>query len=169
MVLSVADALANLGFVFELMSIDVDFVFRIPPKYETAHAFAEHLRTNLGLDLALEPEVGSWLGCHLGMALAFVPNHELVDDQGIPFSKYPSSVSLTGYAAADRLRSAMVPMMLNIAMAICYFDGINGYLVKNTSTLLAHFGWHETEATLWDFQRKARLEPLKIRELFEPQ
>ena len=165
----VSDALANLGLVFELMSINVDFIFRIPPKYESADAVAYHLQANLGLDLALDPEVGSWLGCHLGMALAFVPKHELVDDQGIPFSTYPSSVSLTGYAAAGRLRNAMVPMMLNIAMTICYFDRINGYLVKDTSTLLTHFGWHETEATFWDFQKNAPLEHLKIREMFELQ
>ena len=144
------------------MSIDVDFIFSIPSKYSDAAAFAEHLATNFGFDLALNDDRSCWLGYHLGMSLAFSPEHKMDDDQRIPYSTHRSSIGLTGYASTGQLRHAMVPMVLNIAMAVCYFDNLSGYLIRDCGTVLAHFGWDETKAIFVDFRNDCGLIPLQI-------
>ena len=148
-----------------------EFAFSIPAKYATPEDFARFLITELGLNLGPPTaERSFWAGCHLGFHLHFTPDHEkhndpaFVDDgQGIDYANHKSSIGLTG---SGSLRVALVPMMLNIAMSICYFHESAGYLLGDGGALLAHFEWNPSKSLFWNLRDGVPFSPQEVQSVY---
>jgi len=133
------------------MSIEFDFYFNMPNKYSDAELFVEHLKKDLGIHLSKLNEGGVWIGIFLGMKLVFDPCHDLENDGEVLFENYSSSIGITGYAGAGRLRIIQLQQVINIALAICLLNQIQGVIIKNVQTKVIHFGYNKKKNCLWDY------------------
>ena len=155
----------------QIIGTSSEFVFSIPAKFADGQAFANFLIHDLGLSLnPPTTECSFWSGQHLGFRLDFTPDHQQYDNsvyvndgQNINFADHRSSIGLTGNGA---IRVALVPMMLNIAMSICFFHECGGYLLDDDGELLSHFEWNPSKSLFWDVREGVPFPPTEIRTVY---
>jgi hypothetical protein len=140
------------------MSVNVDFIFNVPSKFDEASEFVSLLKKDLGLNFDNPNKYGVWVGTHLGLELSFDPEHESENDGDIPYKNYKSSIGLTGYTGQGGLRVVMVHELINISMALCYFYEVEGIVVWENFEKVIHLGSKKNESCIINMATK---EPIK--------
>ena len=136
------------------MSADAEFIFKVPSQYQNPENFVAILKKRIGLDLSpVEGEKDLWAGRFVGMDLYFHAFHGIdEDDRDIPYSHYPTSLSLTGYANWGGLRVTILSAVINLGMAICYLHETDGVVLFNRGKIV-HIGFKAPEVCVRDLDR----------------